>query len=392
MLKKTANVLHKTLFSDKKSLITYYYSEINHIKRQMNNFAAYLKNNMNRLLVPIAFVIITLSNSYAQKSLFKPSLIGFYNLENFYDTINNPNIDDEEFLPNSQRHYDTRVFLDKVNRLAEVVSQMGTEVNPDGLAILGVAEIENDTVLHALVNHKSLQSRKWKIVHYNSPDVRGVDVGLIYNPKYFTPLFSAPVFVKLPGGSKDSYFTRDVLYVKGLLDGDTIHVMVNHWPSRSGGEERSMPARAAAAAVNKRIVDSLMAINPASKIAIMGDLNDDPISPSVTKVLGAKGKLKDVKESGLFNPWHDFYKKGIGTLAYQDAWGLFDQIIISHAWLDKSQSGYHYHNAKIFNREFLVQQTGKWKGYAKRTWDGMTYNYGYSDHFPVYITMLKKVN
>ena len=358
----------------------------------MNNFVAYSKKFMTRFFLTTCILIVTLSSGYAQKSLYKPSLIGFYNLENYYDTVNNPKIDDEEFLPNSQRHYNTRVFMDKVGRLADVISQMGTEVNPDGLAILGVAEIENDTVLNILVNHPTLKSRKLKVVHFNSPDVRGVDVGLLYNPKYFTPLYSAPLFVQLPGGSKDSYFTRDVLYVKGLMDGDTVHVMVNHWPSRSGGEERSIPARAAAASVCKRIVDSLMAINPATKLVIMGDLNDDPISPSVTKTLGAKGKLKDVKESGLYNPWLDFYKKGIGTMAYQDAWGLFDQIIISHAWLDRAQSGYHFHNAKIFNREFLVQQTGRYKGYAKRTWDGMTYNYGYSDHFPVFVTMLKKVN
>ncbi|HNU87625.1 MAG TPA: endonuclease/exonuclease/phosphatase [Ferruginibacter sp.] len=347
---------------------------------------------MKKVLLSVVISIVSFSVGVAQKSTYHPALIGFYNLENFYDTVNNPVVDDEEFLPNSERHYNTRIFLDKVSRLASVISQMGVDVNPDGLAILGVAEIENDTVLNILVNHKDLKARGMKIVHYNSPDVRGVDVGLLYNPKYFTPLYSAPLFVKLPGGSKDSYFTRDVLYVKGLMDGDTIHVMVNHWPSRSGGEERSIPARAAAAAVAKKVVDSLMIINPRSKVVIMGDLNDDPISPSLTRVLGTKGKISDVKEKELFNPWVDFYKKGIGTLAYQDAWGLFDQVVVSQAWLDKEQKGYFFYKANIFNKEFLVQQTGKYKGYPKRTWDGTTYNYGYSDHFPVFITMLKKVN
>lgn len=347
---------------------------------------------MNKFLLAICITLVSFTISYAQKADYHPSLIGFYNLENFYDTVNNENVDDEEFLPNSERHYDTHVYLDKVGRLASVISQMGIDINPDGLAILGVAEIENATVLNSLINHKDLKNRNLKYVHYNSPDVRGVDVGLLYNPKYFKVLFSAPVFVKLPGGSKDSYFTRDVLYVKGIMDGDTIHVFVNHWPSRSGGEERSIPARAAAAGVVKRVVDSLMAVNAQSKIVIMGDLNDDPISPSVTKTLGAKGKINEVKTSGLFNPWVDFYRRGIGTLAYQDSWGLFDQIIISQAWLDKLQAGYFFFRANIFNRQFLVQQTGKFKGYAKRTWDGMTYNYGYSDHFPVYVTMVKKVN
>ncbi len=347
---------------------------------------------MKKVLLSVVISIVSFSVGVAQKSNYHPALIGFYNLENLYDTVDNPLVSDEEFLPGGERHYNTRIFLDKLGRLSTVIVQMGTDINPDGLAILGVAEVENDTVLRLLVTHPNIKSRNLKFVHYDSPDARGVDVGLIYNPKYFTPLYSAPLFVKLPGGSKDSYFTRDVLYVKGLMDGDTIHVMVNHWPSRVGGEERSIPARAAAASVAKRVVDSLMVINPKTKVVIMGDLNDDPISPSVTKVLGAKGKAIDVKESGLYNPWVDFYKKGIGTLAYQDAWGLFDQVILSQAWLDKEQKGYFFHRAIIFNKEFLVQPTGKYKGYGKRTWDGMVYNYGYSDHFPVFVTMLKKVN
>jgi hypothetical protein len=347
---------------------------------------------MARTLLIISILFLSFSTAYAQKDSYHPSLIGFYNLENFYDTVNNPLVDDEEFLPNSERHYNTHIFLDKVDRLTYVIAQLGTDINPDGLALLGVAEIENDTVLKALVKHKSLKSRNLKIVHYDSPDRRGIDVGLLYNPKYFTVLSSAPLFVQLPGGSKEAFFTRDILYVKGILDGDTIHVMVGHWPSRSGGEERSMPARAAAAGVCKKVVDSLMAIDLNTKVIIMGDLNDDPVSPSMTKVLQAKGSVKGLKDGGLYNPWFDLYKRGIGTIAYQDSWGLFDQVVFSKAWLDKTQSGYFFQKASIFNREFLIQQTGKYKGYPKRTWDGSTYNYGYSDHFPVFVTMLKKVN
>jgi len=345
-----------------------------------------MKKNLS-LLLALFFCLQAFS-----QNKYKVSLIGFYNLENLYDTVNNTLVDDEEFLPNSERHYNSRIYLDKIDRLSSVISQMGTDVNPDGLAILGVAEIENDTVLNDLVHTKLLKDRKLRFVHYNSPDRRGVDVGMLYNPKYFNPIYSAPLFVQLPGGSKDSYFTRDILYVKGLLDGDTVHVFVNHWPSRSGGEERSMPARAAAASVAKHSIDSIMAANPKSKVVLMGDLNDDPISPSVAKVLGANGNEKKVKETGMYNPWVDMYKKGIGTLAYQDAWGLFDQVIISGSWLPKDQSGYFYQKAVIFNKDFLVQKTGKFRGYSKRTWDGTTYNYGYSDHFPVYLMMLKKVD
>ncbi len=331
-------------------------------------------------------------SSSAQTNKYKVSLIGFYNLENLYDTVDNPMVNDDEFLPNSERQYNSRVYNDKIERMSTVISQMGIDINPDGLAILGVVEIENDTVLTDLVNSPLLKTRKLKYVHYDSPDLRGVDVAMLYNPKYFKPLYSAPLFVKLPGGSKDSYLTRDVLYTKGLLDGDTVHVFVNHWPSRSGGEERSIPARAAAASVVKFRVDSITALNPLAKIVIMGDLNDDPISPSVMKVLNAKGSENKVVIPGLFNPWVDMYKKGIGTLAYQDAWGLFDQIIVSSGFLPKQQTGYFFQKASIFNKDFLVQKTGKFRGYSKRTWDGMTYNYGYSDHFPVYIMLLKKVD
>jgi len=197
--------------------------------------------------------------------------------------------------------------------------------------------------------------------------------------------------VRLPAGTKNSYFTRDVLWVKGILDGDTVHVFVNHWPSRVGGEQRSAPGRAAAAQVDKNFIDSIEKYDVDKKIIVMGDLNDDPINESVTKVLGAKGKIAEVHPGGLYNPWVDLYKKGIGTLAYNDAWGLFDQIIISYSWLDKNQPGYFFYQQHIFNKEYLVENIGKYKGYPMRTWDGNTYRGGYSDHFPTYIIFLKKV-
>ncbi|MBX2931337.1 MAG: endonuclease/exonuclease/phosphatase [Chitinophagaceae bacterium] len=333
--------------------------------------------------------------SAAQQKSYKISVIAFYNLENFYDTVNNPIVNDEEFLPSGARNYNSSIYLDKVTKLATVISKIGTDDKPeslssDGVAILGVAEVENDTVLTDLVNHPLLKKRNYKIVHYDSRDARGVDVGMLYNPKYFKVEDSKPLFVKLPGGSKDAYYTRDILWVKGKLDGETIHIYVNHWPSRYGGEERSAPAREAAALVCKKHIDSIAATDGEQKVIIMGDLNDDPINNSVTGVLKAKGKLKDVRKGGLYNPWTEMYKKGYGTLAYQDAWGLFDQIIISHPWLDKEQSGFYFFKQAIFNREFLTENKGRYKGYPMRTWDGNTYRGGYSDHYPTYLVFLKK--
>lgn len=327
----------------------------------------------------------------AQKKDYKPIVIAFYNLENLYDTVNNTMTNDEEFLPGGPRNYSTAIYLDKLNKLATVISQIGEEVSPDGPAILGVAEVENDTVLHDLVRQKLIEKRNYQIVHYDSRDIRGVDVGLLYNPKYFKVEASDKLFVRLPSGSKDAYYTRDILWVKGQLDGETVHIYVNHWPSRSGGEKRSEPGRKAAAKVCRDHIDSIAKIEPNAKIVVMGDLNDDPINQSVTTVLGAQSKIADVRKGGLFNPWTDLYKKGYGTLAYQDAWGLFDQIIISQPWLDKDQKGAFFYQQHIFFKEYLVENKGRYKGYPMRTWDGNTYRGGYSDHFPTYLVFLKNV-
>lgn len=342
---------------------------------------------------PLVLILIILCQSvaFSQKKDFKSAVIAFYNLENFYDTVNNTLVNDEEFLPNGPRNYNTAIYMDKVTKLATVISEIGVEINKDGPAILGVAEVENDTVLNDLVHHKLIEKRGYKIVHFDSRDVRGVDVGMLYNPKYFTVLASDKLFVQLPGGSKDSYFTRDILWVKGSLDGEIINIYVNHWPSRVGGEVRSAPARAAAALVCKHHMDSIAKADGFQKVVIMGDLNDDPISASVAKVLNAKGDAADVVKGGLFNPWMDLYKKGIGTLAYQDAWGLFDQIMISEPWLKKEQKGFFFYQSRIFNREYLVENKGRYKGYPMRTWDGNTYRGGYSDHFPTYLVVLKEL-
>jgi hypothetical protein len=327
----------------------------------------------------------------AQEKKYQVAVVGFYNLENFYDTIDDPGKNDEEFLPNGSYHYTGEVYKDKVNHLSDVISLIGADVTPDGLALMGCAEIENDTVLTELINTPKLSGRHYKIVHYNSPDIRGVDVGLLYNPKYFTPKYSAPLFVPLfESDSVTPRYTRDVLYVEGSLLGESVYLFVNHWPSRRGGEEASAPYRAIAAGVCKHKIDSIVKINPDAKIILMGDLNDDPTSPSMTKIIGCKGDLRDVNRGEIYNPWTNYYRQGIGTLAYNDAWNLFDQIVISSAWLDKKQKGLFYKEADIFKKPWMIQQSGKYKGYPKRTYDFNKYIGGYSDHFPTYLILLKE--
>jgi hypothetical protein len=341
----------------------------------------------------LLFLLIALSlTAFSQEKKYKVAVIAFYNCENFFDTINDPAKNDEDFLPTGSYHYTGEVYRDKLSKLSDVLSQIGTDVSPDGFSMVGVAEIENDKVLEDLVAQPKLANRHLKIVHYDGPDERSIDCGLLYNPKYFKVVNSKSLFVKMTNSDGSQHFTRDVLWVTGLYDGELIHVFVNHWPSRRGGEEASAPARAAAAGVGKHLIDSLMKIDPNTKIILMGDLNDDPTSPSVAQVLGAKFDVKDVKPGDLYNPWQDFLKKGIGTLAYNDSWNLFDQIMFSSAWLSKPQKGFFFQKAQIFNRNFMITQSGKYKGYPMRTYNGNTYAGGYSDHFPTYGVLLKEVN
>ena len=338
--------------------------------------------------MPLFFLFVT---SQAQKKQYKSAIIGFYNLENLFDTIDNTLINDEEFLPSGIRNYNTAIYRDKLTKLASVIAQMGTTYTPDGPAILGVAEIENDTVLNDLIKETQLKKRNYQFVHYDSKDARGVDVGLLYNPTYFSVIASDKLFVSLPTGSKDAYYTRDILWVKGKLNGELIHLYVNHWPSRSGGEKRSEPGRIAAAAVCRKHIDSILLKEPNAKIVVMGDLNDDPTNKSVEKVLRAVDKDQLDQQGALFNPWLDLFRNGIGTLAYQDAWGLFDQIIVSKQWLNKDQSGFFLYQHHVFNKEFLVENNGRYKGYPMRTWDGNSYRGGYSDHFPTYLLIIKEL-
>lgn len=268
---------------------------------------------------------------------------------------------------------------------------MGTDDSPDGIAILGVAEVENADVLIDLVNHPKLKNSNYKVVHIDGKDERGIDVGLLYNPKYFTVENAESLHVPTEKLDTSYGYTRDILFVSGEFLGEPLHVFVNHWPSRRGGEEASRPYRELAAKVNKHKIDSLMKIDPNTKVVVMGDLNDDPVDVSVTKVLGAKGYKEDVKKGGLYNPWVTFYKSGIGTLAYNDSWNLFDQIIISSAFLDTKQKGVFFKEQVIFKRDYMIEKTGKFKGYPKRTYSNGIYIGGYSDHLPTYLVFLKPV-
>lgn len=318
---------------------------------------------------------------------YKVGCIAFYNLENLFDTIDTPGVRDTEFSPEGSKKWNSKKYYEKLDHMADVISQIGTDFIPIPPAIIGVSEIENINVLKDLVNNDKLKKYNYQIIHKDSPDKRGIDCALLYMPQFFKVtnynLHHYP--------SEDtSFHTRDQLMVSGKFDGDPIHIIVNHWPSRSGGEKRSRPKRNKAGELARSIVDSIYRHDADAKILVMGDLNDDPTNQSVKKYLNSVYKPEDIQDHELYNPFYDFFKKGIGSLAYHDTWNNFDQILISKALLNNNKNTYKYYTAKVFNKKFMTNPEGRFKGYPKRTFAGGTYQGGYSDHFPVFVLLVKQ--
>jgi hypothetical protein len=315
-------------------------------------------------------------------------LVGFYNVENIYDTLDQDNVDDAEFLPGSAKQWGSKRYWRKLDKTAGVIASMGKDLHPQGLAILGLAEVENRAVVEDLVSREPLKARGYRVVHEDGPDRRGVDVALVYNPALYRVYAHKSYRLHM---ADTAFRTRDQLLVSGVLDGDTTHVIVAHWPSRRGGEKRSEPNRKAAAELGRHLIDSLLAINANARIMYMGDLNDDPVNVSVGRFLRASGDKAKAVDGQFFNPMYTPYQKGIGSLAWRDSWNLFDQIIVSPGLVSGDGGNYKYYGVRVFNEPYLQQQEGSFTGYPARTFVGDTYQDGYSDHFPVFVILVREV-
>ena len=318
--------------------------------------------------------------------------IAFYNLENLFDTENDPLTYDDDRTPDGKDHWTEEIYQDKLKNMAKVMAEIGAEVSGSAPTIIGVCETENRKVLEDLVNQETLVEQDYGIIQFDSPDRRGIDVALLYKKKLFTPThYKAKELLIYDDNDKSKrVFTRDQLVVSGMLDGEKIHLIVNHWPSRSGGEKRSRSKRIKAAKLNRQIIDSIFSDDPYAKIITMGDFNDDPTNPSVKDHLNAKRKTSELAIKELYNPMEDLAKQGYGSLAYRDSWNLFDQIIISTELTKKDFSSYRFYQAGIYNKTYLVNAHGRYKGYPYRSFASGSYTGGYSDHFPVYIYLVKE--
>ncbi|MEZ4852938.1 endonuclease/exonuclease/phosphatase family protein [Flavobacterium sp.] len=354
------------------------------------------------------FVAVFALNTQAQSKKVKVHTVAFYNFENLFDTKKDPVKYDEEYTP--AKGWTEENYKKKLDNLAKVISELGvSDVQKNTPVVIGTCEVENRGVLEDLVRHPKIIDLGYSIIHFDSPDKRGIDVALLYQGKYFTPTSytNIPLYIyedMLKGKKEETtaedaedsndtenhskrVYTRDQLLVTGLLDGEEISFIVNHWPSRSGGEKRSSPYREEAGKLNRKIIDSLYKINPDAKIITMGDLNDDPTNKSVKKGIETVGKREDIQKYGMYNPMEKMYKNGEGTLGYRDAWNLFDQIIVSEPLVRKDYSTWTYWKVSRFIKPYLIQNEGRWKGYPKRNSNGVP---GYSDHFPVYIYLVKE--
>lgn len=332
-------------------------------------------------------------NCLGQKTeTYKIRSIAFYNVENLFDTVNDPLVFDDERTPGGQYVWNELRYQQKIENISTVISAVGQSVTGSSPDIIGLCEVENFKVLQDLVKHPKMIDFDYGIVHYDSPDDRGIDVALLFKKSAFLPTSSKSHRLLLfdEDGFRD--YTRDQLVVSGYLDEEEIHFIVNHWPSRRGGEARSQPLRVKAAQLTKRIIDSLQRNNQTSKIIAMGDFNDDPKNISIKKVLKARGRKNKLDSTSLFNPMEKLFKKGYGTLAYRDKWNLFDQLLLTPNLLGTPSRKYLFWKAGIFNPKYLQNKSGPYKGYPFRAYVGTSYQGGYSDHFPVFLFLIKKVD
>lgn len=342
---------------------------------------------MKKFHIALMAVLMALMATAQNPGSLQVAGIAFYNLENLFDTIpNNPEGRDLEFTPGGQRQWNGQKYWNKIHNLAYCISQMATTTTPIGPAIIGVSEIENKSVLDDLVADPQIAKWNLQVVHHDSPDARGVDVGCLYNPRYF----------KLENVTNHRahnipFRTRDQMCVVGSLMGERVAVIVNHWPSRLGDQEKSSPNREAAARITLEICDSLWNLDSDIRIIVMGDLNDDPQDKSVAKVLGGKKDRNKAKAHEFYNPWWKKLDEGIGTLAYKSSWNLFDQIIISGNLANAPENQWHFYRADVLNKDFLRDTEGNRQGYPLRTFAAGAYLNGYSDHFPTEIFLVRRV-
>ena len=351
-----------------------------------------LMNMKNRCLLMLVLWLFAIVAVPAQDKKFAIYPVGFYNLENLFDTCHDAGKKDYEFLPTGSYKWNGLKYSHKLANLARVLPDMGTDVHPNGCVAIGVSEVENAKALDDLVAQPALAARGFKYCHIEGPDRRGVDCALLYDPKQFK-VNGVVLHPYVQSLEKDSaFFTRGFLTVSGEMAGEPLTIIVNHLPSRfSGSFYREQGARQLTV-----IKDSILKSNPKTKVLIMGDMNDDPMDKSMAEELRGRREIEEVGKNDMYNPWWNVLAKDCtGTLLYNGSWNLFDQILLTPNLLCKpgkrDYSTLKYLKCQVFRRDYLFQQEGKYKGSPLRTHAGGIWLDGYSDHLPTIVYLVKQV-
>lgn len=334
-------------------------------------------------LATLAVVLLSLHSSAQQKLC-----IAFYNQENLFDTIDDPLKNDNEFLPEAKKQWNSERYRTKINHMSKVIASMNEEKAPD---VLGMCEVENATVLKDITKDPQLKKAKYTFVHFEGPDDRSIDNALLYKSGTFKLIGTKSFPVHFPQNPESK--TRDILMVRlQAKNKSEVVFLVNHFPSRMGGEKESEPKRLNAAAVLRGIVDSLYKINPAENIIIMGDFNDEPDNKSMDSVLRAKASEYDLNNGNVFNAMYEMKQNNEGSHYYRGHFSMLDQIILSSGITNCTGNVcFQKGSATIYKQPWMLEQEGKYKGAPLRTFVGDKYMNGYSDHLPVYIILeLKK--
>jgi predicted extracellular nuclease len=308
--------------------------------------------------------------------------VAFYNVENLFDPLDAAHTLDKDFTPKGKKKWVPYRYNIKITKLGNAISKIGHSETQALPAIVGLAEVENKTVLKDLCASEALKDTHYEHIHFDSPDDRGIDVAMLYDPQHFKPLqekaIQAPQNNPKNMNEERCENTRDVLCVSGLLDGEKIHVYINHWPSKRNGQEVAKRKRIQIAQTIQKDIAAIEESNP--KVIVLGDFNDNPTDESIQNYLAVKG---------LKNTMLPLFHAGEGASKFYGQWMLFDQILLSDSFFSERQYGFKFHESKIFNPSFLTNPRGRHKGEPFRTYTGRYYQGGCSDHFPVY-TLLKK--
>jgi len=332
------------------------------------------------LLVVVGW--ISGSCSTQKRILRKEYTVLSYNIENLFDTINDPKIPDEEFLPDSEKNWTNERYQKKLDDLAKVISEVNPLETPE---IIGLVEVENQSVLEDLIRTNALKDHQYAIIHEESPDYRGIDVAMIYRKDAFTEIMHETLPVIF---SEDTAFkTRDILHVVGKIRNKTVHIFVNHWPSRIGGDEKTEPKRILAASVLKKRLDLLLTLDPNAHIIIMGDMNDEPANNSLKETLGAELPNSGAQLVNLMMP-DDV--AGLGTYFYSGNWNMLDNLIVSKEMINGKQMRIENQKGNIYSSPWMIYTNKNGDKTPNRSYVGNKYVGGVSDHFPVYFKMIVK--